>query len=311
MTQAVSRTLQKSDINAQITAQPQAFIALENRRYAQQVEEAAQTVAQRFSHRGVVLLCGPSSSGKTTTAHGLQQRLRQMGRDAYVVSLDDFYKGRGRAPQLEDGSYDYETVDALDLPLLRQCIRELLQSGYTELPQFDFFSGLPAPHTVPLRVGESSIVIFEGIHALNPRLEQHLPKEACFRIYIDTLSAVEDGKVPLLSARDLRLCRRMLRDLRFRNSSLANTLDMWRQVVRGEDLYMYPYVGTADAVLDTTHAYECGLWNRELLPLLQELSVEPPFQEVVDGLIDGLLGFHPLSPTLLPRECLLREFLGQ
>lgn len=311
MTQTTKRLLQKEEIHSQIHGEPQAFIAWENRLYAEQVESVAGEIAQKLPHRGVVLLCGPSASGKTTTAYGLQQQLRRLGREAHTVSLDDFYKGRGRAPQLEDGSYDYETVEALDLPLLQSCIRQLIGEGYTQLPVFDFHSGLPKPQRTPLRIGENSLVIVEGIHALNPRLAQHLPADACFRVYIDTLSPVMDGENELLSSRQLRLCRRMLRDLRFRNSSLPNTLDMWRQVIRGEDLYLYPYIATADAVLDTTHAYEPLLWNGELLPLLRDLTVGPLFQDTVTALIDGLIPFEALSPSLLPRECLLREFLGQ
>ncbi len=304
-------TLQRDEINERVRTEPQAFIALENGKYTRQVEALAETIIRRFPGRGIVLLCGPSSAGKTTTAAGLQHTLRREGRDVYTISLDNFYKGRGKAPRLPDGSFDYESVDALDLELLERCVNELLSEGYTTLPEFDFHSGFSKPNCTPLSIGETSLVIFEGIHALDPTLGRHLPQSACFRVYLDTLSPIYDGKEVLLTSRELRLCRRLLRDARFRNSPPENTLDMWRQVVRGEELYLYPYVSTADATLNTTHAYEPALWSFELLPQLRKLTVEPPFDETVERLIDGLIPFETLSPAILPRESLLREFLGQ
>lgn len=306
----MSAIWQRSDINRRITADPITFIRQENRRYEQRVERVAAQLTARFAGHGLVLLCGPSSSGKTTTAANLQCLLREQGRQAHVVSLDDFYLGRGLAPRLPDGSYDYETIEALDLPLLQRCMRELLENGSTQLPQFDFHSGTRRTETCPLVLEQDSLVIFEGIHALNPRLQEHLPAEAVFRVYIGTFSHVYDGERELIGPRELRLVRRLLRDARFRNSPPENTFDMWRQVVRGEELYLLPFADTADMSFDTTHAYEPALLGGELIPLLQTVPAASPFAADAARLIDSLKGFESLSAQLLPADCLLKEFVG-
>lgn len=301
---------QQRDLNERIFRDPDGFITAENARYERQIAAVAGGVCERFHSRCLVLLSGPSSAGKTTTADHLRQRLRAHGREAYTVSLDDFYLGLGKAPVLPDGSYDYETIDALDLPVLQQCMDDLLERGSALLPMFDFLTGRPKEEKRLLTVGEDSIVIFEGIHALHPRLEEHLTGDTRFKILINVSSAVNDGEQTLLSPREIRLLRRLIRDLRFRGSSLENTMDMWQQVVRGEDLYLFPYVDTADAVFDTTHGYELSLMRRELWPLLREYSVADPFAPTVRRLAEALSGFEPLSPERLPSRCLLREFVG-
>lgn len=299
------------EINQAIQMDLDSFVKEEDDRYHRQVEALAQQVSDRFCKRGVVLLCGPSASGKTTTAQQLEQQLRQRGRAVYTVSLDNFYQGRGRAPRLADGSFDYESVKALDLSLLQTCISELITDGHTQLPIFDFHSGLPAAERQPLCIGEDSIVIFEGIHALNPALEQQLTGDHRFKVFINTRSTLYKGEGQLLSSRDIRLVRRLLRDLRVRNSSLENTFDMWRQVVRGEELYLLPYADTADALLDTTHAYEASLLGAELLPLLIDFPKQSPFSATAQRLVGALSEFTPLRGVSLAKDALLREFLGE
>ena len=301
--------MQLNAVNAAIATDPQGLIERENRAYFERIERAATAIADRFDGRYSVLLSGPSSSGKTTTAATLQQLLRERGRTAYTVSLDDFYLGRGKAPRLEDGSFDYESVQALDLPLLRACVGELMETGQTDLPSFDFHAGTPRKERTRLAIQDDSVVIFEGIHALHPLLEQQLSGER-FKLYINVLSELKDGDTVLLTPREMRLTRRLLRDLRFRNSSLENTMDMWRQVVRGEDLYLFPYVDGADLAFDTTHAYEPAVLGEALLPLLREFPKTSPFYPAIDRVARGLSAVTPLSADRLPHECLLREFVG-
>lgn len=256
------------------------------------------------------MLSGPSSSGKTTTALLLRDGLRELGVDAHTVSLDNFYRGRTLAPVLEDGSYDYEALEALNLDQLRCCMRELIQMGETQIPIFDFASGKPLDEKTLLRIALDSVVIFEGIHALNPIFEQHLPQENLYKIFVNTITPIYDGEDKLLARRDIRLVRRMLRDERFRSSPLENTLKMWQQVVRGENIYMFPYVDTVDAVIDTTHAYEPCVFAGELLPLLAAVPENDPYIETVRHLTASLSRFEAVDPVIVPRRTMLREFLG-
>ncbi len=305
------RTLRATEINERLQTDPQRMIEDECARYLANVRRVTEHMVSKMPGRCLVLLSGPSSAGKTTTANNLKGELEVRGRQASIISLDDFYRGKGQAPLLPDGSYDYESIEALDLPQLQVCMKELLTDGVTRLPRFNFNTREPEPEKYELRIADNSVVIFEGIHALNPMLEDHLPGDNVFKIFINVMSRVYDGEDTLLTRRDLRLCRRMLRDYQFRNSSIENTLDMWRQVVRGENLYMFPYVDTANAVFDTTHAFEPALLAPRLLPLLREVSADSPYAETIVHLIEALSKFRPLSENLLPSDSLLREFVGR
>lgn len=305
------RLLHVSEINAHAADDPRALIAAEEQRYRENVHRVAECLADTMHGRCLVMLSGPSSAGKTTTANNLKRELEEKGRQASIVSLDDFYRGYGKAPQLPDGSFDYEAIEALDLPQLQTCMKELLCDGVTQLPRFDFNAHKPAPEKHELRITDNSVVIFEGIHALNPLLEEHIPHGNVFKMFINVMSRVyEETEEKLLARRDLRLCRRMLRDYQFRNSSIENTLDMWRQVVRGENLYMFPFVETANAVFDTTHAYEPCMIGPRLLPILRAVPTDSRHAETVAHLIAALSRFEPLSEDLLPADALLREFVG-
>ena len=303
------RSLSLKQINDLLRYDPQWLIRKENDRYHKEIADAANRIAAKQG-RCLVLLSGPSASGKTTTALCLQQQVREKGRDTHTVSLDNFYRGYGKAPQLPDGSYDYEAVEALNLPLLEVCMQELLAVGKTSLPVFDFLTHAPSLQTNELRIAEDSVVIFEGIHALNPLLRRHLPQDTLLTVFINVMSSVNDQGEEWLSSRDIRLSRRMLRDIRFRNSSLENTMDMWRQVVRGEELYLFPYSHTADISFDTTHAYEPAMIGTLLQPLLRAVPRTSRYFEKIDALSKALEAFVPLSETLLPPNALLREFIG-
>ncbi len=305
----IPRSLSLSQINTLLQYDPRWLVQKENDRYHKEIVSVAKRIDQKHG-RSLVLLSGPSASGKTTTAFKIQQQLRAMGRDTHTVSLDNFYRGYGKAPMLPDGSFDYEAVEALNLPLLERCMKELLENGKTNLPVFDFLTHAPGTETNELRISEDSIVIFEGIHALNPLLRRHLPQNMLFTVFINAMSSVNCNGEEWLSSRDIRLSRRLLRDVRFRNSSLENTMDMWRQVVRGEELYLFPYSDTADAAFDTTHAYEPAMIGALLLPLLQAMPQTCPYFNQAKELARALVMFRPLSEQWLPQDALLREFIG-
>ena len=282
-----SRCLYRKQVSELLRLDPQWLIRKEEERYEKQIRRVAETLCSR-SGRLLVLLCGPSAAGKTTTALKLENRLHCLGRNAYTVSLDNFFRGYGKAPQLPDGSFDYEAIEALNLPLLEQCMQQLLSDGKTALPTFDFLTHSPKEERTEFCVTEDAIVIFEGIHALHPLVRRHLPENQVFSLFINLMSPMMEGDTELLSNRDMRLVRRLLRDSRFRNSSVENTMDMWRQVVRGEELYMFPCVDKADVILDTTLAFETAMLGQELLPLLCEVPQSSIYYEAVQRLIRAL-----------------------
>ncbi len=292
-----------------ITA-PEQLIQAEERRYRDEIIAVAQKIHAVRQKRRIVLLCGPSSSGKTTTASLLKKQLVLLGTTAHVVSLDDFYLGKGMAPVLPDGKLDYETIDALDVKRLLTCVRELTEQGKTELPIFDFQNHCPKAHTVPLQLEDDAAVIFEGIHAFHPRLQSAMPQDGTTRLFINTLSRfVREGEV-WLARRDLRLIRRILRDDQFRASPFSNTMEMWPQVVRGEELYMFPYANTADCVIDTAFAYEPCIFKAPLLERLSKVKDEEPHADIARRLEHRLCVFPDISLNLLPENSILREFTG-
>lgn len=308
------RELELADINER-AARPAAFMEEEDARYFSEIDRVARRLQSDGGHV-FVMLAGPSSSGKTTTAFYLQRRLQALGTQAHVVSLDDFYRGRGLAPRLPDGSFDYESPDALDLPVLARCLQQLAETGSAELPVFDFTTGRPAAHTRTLALQEQAIVIFEGIHALTPSLRLELPHGTVHKLFVNTLSRVTDGGETVLKRRDLRLTRRLLRDERFRACPVEETLRMWQQVARGEELYLFPHTDDVDLLIDTTLAYEPCLLGPPLLPQLRKLERGHPADPADSAdpaakrLLLALPRFVPLPVEQLPQDSLLHEFLG-
>lgn len=308
-TATTHRALQREEINRKAKGDPAAFIKSECDRYRTNVEEVSAWLNDRNVRRRVLLLAGPSSSGKTTTANLLCDSLRRGGMDAFVVSLDDFYRGRGLAPVLPDGSFDYESPEALDLPQLASCIRALLEEGRAPLPQYDFKAGAPKAEKTELVLTHRAVVIFEGIHALCPALVDRLPTKHVKKLFIQTCSRFYEGEDLLLSRRDTRLVRRMVRDVKHRGTTALQTLSMWPQVLRGEEEYLFPYADRVDRTIDTTHAFEPCMTAAQALPLLQDVPCDHPQYATAQRLLRALSGFATLPLSLLPHDCILREFL--
>lgn len=286
------------------------LIAAEETRYKREIETVAETIHNSRTNRHIVLLCGPSSSGKTTTAALLKQYLQRIGTAAHVVSLDDFYLGEGKAPLLPNGQPDYETVDALDVERLTACLTELVKIGKTDLPIFDFQLRRPLEKTKRLVLEDDAAVILEGIHAFHPRIQAYLPAENVNRVFINTITRFVNGEEVWLSRRFIRLCRRILRDDQFRASPFSNTMKMWPQVMRGEELYMFPFTDTADCVVDTTFAYEPCVLKSMLVPRLQAVGEQEKDFETAQMLIRRLEIFPDIPLAKIPKESMLREFTG-
>ncbi len=259
----------------------------------------------------IVMLAGPSSAGKTTTAKRLKASIEAGGHTSYTISLDDFYKNRQDSPRLSDGTLDFESVNALDLPFLSKTLYNLVTKGEALLPEYDFMTGTRKPELKRLKVSQRDIIIVEGLHALNPVITDTLPKDKLYKIYINVSTRIYDSRGNIvLNKRNMRFVRRLVRDYRFRGSSPENTYELWKTVCRGEDMYLFPYRENADVKINTIHLYETCVLKERALPLLKDISKNSEFYKDAQRLYKSLEKFPVMDTSLVPEDSLLREFLG-
>lgn len=298
-------------INERASADAVSFIADEEARF----DYAVNDVVGKFlanSDYDIVLLAGPSSSGKTTTAGILSQKIEQSGRKAYVVSLDDFYLDRDDIAINEDGVKDYENVTALDIPCIRRCFRELIEERKSELPIFDFMTGCRSSQTKHIELTKDDVIIVEGLHALNPTITEGLDESHLYKIYISVSSRVtdEDGRI-LLNKRNLRLIRRTIRDFKHRNASVEQTFLMWDGVLKGEDKFLFPFESYADVKINSFHAYEPCMIKAEALSRFELVPQDSEYYEKAREIVAALNRFVDIDESLLPEKSLLNEFLSE
>ena len=287
--------------------QPQAFAALCEQQYRERIDRIAEEVLA--SGRHIVMLTGASAAGKTTSAHKLAAAIKARGRRSVVLSLDDFYAGEGRYPKNHDGSDDYESLQSLDLPVLRRCLEELHRDGICQAPVFDF--KIQQPNGVQIIDCRNGVVVIEGLHALNPALTENLPEHAVFCLYAGLREeyADPDGN-RCLATRDIRLARRLVRDYLFRGHGASFTLNLWGHVCNGEDRYIKPYKSRADLLLDTTHTYEVCLWHNVLDELPEDPALTTAQQRQLEALHRKFMPFPAMHTDMVPQDSMLREFIG-
>lgn len=289
---------------------PAEFVSECSGNYISSVNQTAKTFYENINVK-IVMLAGPSSSGKTTTASLLSKEVERLGGKAYTVSLDDFYLNRSEGyPVDENGEPDFECVEALDIELLHSCLNELIVSGESLLPVFDFTTGIRHDNSKHIKLNDKDVLIVEGLHALNPVITDTLDKESLYKIYVSVSSRVydENGE-SFLSKRNLRFLRRMLRDYRFRAMPVEGTFDIWKSVTRGEDKYLFPFEENADIKLNSFHPCEPCVVGSEALSLLRGITDEEYAGKAAE-LIGKLELFNKIDCSILPKDCLLREFTG-
>lgn len=284
------------------------------------ISAIAEEVAARTGVR-IVLIAGPSSSGKTTFCKKLTYALQQQGLKPYGISLDDFYVDRVKTPLDEDGEYDFESLYAIDLQLLNDCLTRLFKGEEVQFPRYDFPTGESRLNEGPrFSLPEDGILMLEGIHGLNPELVSSLPQDSIVRIYISALTVQhpqemgifegEDVKEEFVATTDNRLIRRMVRDSQFRNTTAQQTLQRWASVRRGENKWIVPYQDNADFTINSSFQYELCLLRTKALPLLQAVEPNTPEYPEAQRLIQLLKRYREMPIDLLPPYSLLREFLG-
>lgn len=295
-------------INSLIGKKPGEFITECEKAYHMQLDSIVSGIAKEEG-RVLVMLAGPSSSGKTTTARLLKEKLIQKGRSSSVVSLDDFYLTQTEPYTFEDGTVDFERVDALDIPLISKCLHELMNEGCSNLPRF-CFKRKERSGFEEMGISDDEILIVEGLHALNPVITEPLSDEKMKKLYVSVSSRITDGGNVLFTKRELRFIRRMIRDYRHRNSDVEYTFYLWKGVRMGEDRYLFPFSKNADIRIDSIHPYEICLFRETAINLLERVPRDSVYFKTADEL-KGKLGLSDRLPEeLLPEGSLLEEFIG-
>lgn len=310
MTSFVEYQNELSRINESACAQPEAFVARTEAAYHQSISDISQSVARLKRGCDLVMLSGPSGSGKTTTANLLKDAFQAIDIDSEIISLDDFYRGERQAPLLANGQHDYESPDALNVPEIQECLFSLMMNHQCEMPVFNFKVRMPYAHRRKIVLKERSVAIVEGIHALNPALIAKLPESRIVKVYISVKQGIFEQKEQLFKANEVRLLRRIVRDYNFRGMGPERTLQMWPAVIDGEKKYIKPFRGNADYTINSLHAYELCVLSNQAVPLLKTVSPESEAFASAKGLLGGLEKFVVLPAELVPKNSILREFIG-
>lgn len=299
-----------SKINAAATEQPGAFVMQTEEAYHQSIKNIAKNIAKQKQGCRLIMLSGPSSSGKTTTSNLLKNAFQSIGIGSTIISLDDFYRGERQAPVLANGQHDYESVDALDVPEIEKCLLCLMETNHCTMPVFNFEIHMPYPHRRHVSLREHDIAIVEGIHALNPIFIDQLPQQGVCKIYISVKQGIHEGSNELFTANGMRLVRRIVRDYNFRGAKPVRTLEMWPTVMDGERKYIKPYRGDADYTINSLHTYETCVLANQAIPLLKTVPADCGQYSLTQKLIGSLEKFIPISSDFVPKDSIIREFIG-
>lgn len=280
-------------------------------------EKKIAHIADEITHRNengervkLVLISGPSSSGKTTFSKRLSIQLMTNGMRPYPISLDDYFVNREDTPLDENGKHDFESLYALDLPFFEKQLKALLAGEEVELPRFNFTTGKREMSGKKLRVDEHMILILEGIHALNPALTPNIPAANKYKIYVSALTTILLDNHNYIPTTDNRLLRRIIRDYKYRNYSAEETIARWPSVRAGEDKWIFPYQEYADAMFNSALLFELAVLKENVEPVLRKVPNSCPEYSEAHRLLHFLSYFTPVQDKELPPTSLLREFLG-
>lgn len=299
-----------NEINKMAKTAPKEFIRACNEEYIKNITDIAKRIESDNDIK-IVAIAGPSGSGKTTTAHILQEKLKSLGETTAVVSLDDFYLPSDKLPILPDGSADIESVNSLDISLINQCFQGIIECGATTLPKYDFKTRSRIINATGIDIGDHGIVIVEGLHAMNPLIANLVPRKNILKIYISVNRSVDDNNgVQMLSSRQIRLVRGVLRDDRFRGATATETLHLWNNVIDGERKYLYCFKDNADVKLVTFHPYELGVYRERFCKMRSTVNKNAPCYEYFIDTANALERFDAIDSSLVPENSLIREFIG-
>ena len=258
----------------------------------------------------LILIAGPSSSGKTTFAQQLGVQLRLTGYNPITISMDNYFKERVDTPKGPDGKYDFERVDALDIELFNKHMEDLIAGNTVELPEFDFIVGTKRYNGKFLTLKPKDVLVVEGIHALNPILTEFTPSKNKYKIYIAPITTLNLDGYSKVSSSDTRFLRRMVRDFATRGHSIEKTFELWGNVKKGEEKYIYPYIEDVDVIFNSSLIYEPAVMKTFAQPLLLQLDKSSKYYAESRRLYEYLNNFLPMETSNIPIDSLIREFIG-
>lgn len=278
--------------------------------HEKKIAEIADQIHQRMDQVRVVLIAGPSSSGKTSFANRLSIQLKALGVKPHKVSLDDYFLNRDDTPVDENGKKNFEVIEALDLPLLNSDLKKIIAGEKVELPYYNFMTGKREYNGDFVQLGEGEVLVMEGIHGLNDRLTAEIPAECKFKIFISAITQLNIDDHNRISTSDSRLIRRMVRDNQFRGRDARKTIETWHEVTQGEEDNIFPFQENADAVFNSATLYELSVLKQYAEPQLFAIDSSMPEYVTAKRLIK-LLGYFLANPGLdIPNNSLIKEFVG-
>lgn len=278
--------------------------------HEKKIAEIANLIYDRRDKVKIVLIAGPSASGKTTFSKRLMVQLAVNGLKPTMISLDDYFVDREKTPKDENGEYDFEAIEAIDVEYFNQQLVQLFNGEIIELPKFNFTAGRKFPSGKKLQLGHNSILVVEGIHGMNPDLIPHIKPENSFRIFLSALTQISIDDQNHISTTDNRMIRRMIRDSKYRNYSAQDTIRRWPSVRAGEDKNIFPYQENADIMFNSALIYELAVLKKYADPLLKSVTESQPEFSESNRLLKFLSYFKTIDEQEIPPTSLIREFLG-
>lgn len=292
-------------LNDEIRKNPQAVVDNCEISYRTQLEGIAKNILARKKPVKIILLGGPSCAGKTTSAKLIDSVLEEHGKKVISIEMDNFFISRDERPRLPNGSVDYDSINIVDLKLMKKCFTELFETGKAMFPTYDFVNGVSVPNSELVEADKDTIIIFEGIHTLNPKLTKELGTDDFYKIFINNGNGYKLGNTKI-EPREFRMVRRMVRDVQFRGVSMANTVKHWKDVTDAEDLYIIPFSNDVDSKINTSHDFEIALFRSEVMDAFEKGEID---KEKL-SFLDVFEKTEDLDEKLLPSTTLMKEFLN-
>ncbi len=285
------------------------IIMLDEALHEKKIANIADKIAKNRNVK-MILIAGPSSSGKTTFAQRLGIQLRINRIKPVTISVDNYFVERKDNPKDENGNYDFECIEAIDLKLFNDHLTKLLNGEEVEMPEFNFHTGMKEYKGKKMRLKSDEVLVIEGIHCLNDKLTSKISKEQKYKIYISALTVLNMDRYNRISTTDTRLVRRIVRDYKFRGYDAKHTISNWHSVNEGEEKNIFPFQEEANSIFNTSLIYELGVLKGFVMPLLEEIRQEEPEYAEAKRLINMLKYFETIPPEYVPTNSLLKEFLG-